>query len=250
MRAPTRTRETSTFGLAILLCALVGCAKSRPQQHGAAPAPSPSPTATVPDGAALTVVPHAQGTIKKDLVEAAFKARDAQIADCARKHAVDLPWVGGQLVLKVRSGQKGEVTAVQVVEPLGNADVEGCVIGVVRGIVFEAPMGGEFAETTQGFTLAAARPAEAWGSEEVARVFAANRAALDKCAASDVTGGVPKTLRVSLFIGAGGSVLSTTVGADDPMSDAYVRCVIGEVKGWKFNEPHGKGAVARATYRF
>jgi TonB family protein len=227
-----------------LLLLLAGCGATPKQEVAAPVAAAPEPERKRDPDSEIQLQGEL-GQLEQEQIEGAFRPVNGQINACYQGGVEKLWYLGGTLELKVRVLKEGGVENVSTVTPLGNYDVERCVLGIVQRVSFPKPKGGAPAEFNYTWNFRAKAAIQEWGNDDVGDHFSKRRKELAVC---EKKGPVPPGLRVTFFVTPGGKVTSVGLGADAPLDEAYAQCVAGRVVTWKFNDPLGK--IARATYQF
>jgi hypothetical protein len=183
------------------------------------------------------------GTLSEEAIESALKGRRAAVDRCYRDGVGKLWYLGGAFEVRVRVRGDGSVKEAGAVTPLGNYEVERCIVGAVSAATFPQPKGGAEAEFNYSWHFLGRASLLPWGQRDVERHVAARKGELQACGKRRASG-----LRVAFFVGPGGKVTSVGVGADGPIDDRFARCVADRVAAWRFDDPLGR--MARAVYQF
>ncbi|MSP63017.1 MAG: hypothetical protein EXR72_22310 [Myxococcales bacterium] len=186
------------------------------------------------------------GSLEPAVIEAGFKSGTAAVNACYREGVGKAWFLGGRFEIKARVVADGTVREAQGVAPLGNFEVEQCILRAVRGLRFAttSSSAGE-AEVGYSWDFQPKAPLRRWDDSDVGRHFVRLAPKLKACVQSGPT---PLGLRVAFFVGPGGEVKSVGLGSDGPITPAYASCVRKRVTDWRFDDPLGR--IARATYQF
>lgn len=179
------------------------------------------------------------GELEDAAVQRVLQTNHAAMRRCYDEQAGRLHYVGGHLELKVRVLPSGRPKWVAIVDSsLGNTEIEQCVVTTLEKLQFPAPKGGE-GELTCPIDFAARTPTGSWQKERIASTLAKKKAALLACKGKAGTATV-KALRMTLYVGPGGSATSAGFAADDPQDAKLAKCVADRVLGLQFDDPLGQ----------
>jgi TonB family protein len=215
----------------LLLCASLATpvwSKKKPK------AEAPSPAA-----AADMQVEGIVGELDDAAVQRVLQSNHGAMRRCYDEQAARLHYVGGHLELKVRVLPSGRAKWVAIVDSnLGNNEIEQCVVSTLEKLQFPTPKGGE-GELTCPIDFAARTPTGSWQKERVESVLAKKKAALAGCKGKAGTASV-KALRMTLYVGPGGSATSAGFAADEPQDAKLAKCVADRVLSLQFDDPLGQ----------
>ncbi|MBN2716892.1 MAG: AgmX/PglI C-terminal domain-containing protein [Deltaproteobacteria bacterium] len=190
------------------------------------------------------------GKIDDSIVEDTMQQHFQAFLDCYQYEALDiLEEIEGDLSVYFIVGPDGVVTDEIYFEggSLGSENTQACVIGKMRHIRFQEPIGGDSAKVRYTFPFEAPynHPAPFdWSSnEEFLQAMETHRTEIDSCLNGK------SGVEFIVYIGRGGRVESA--GATAGSQDAYEagRCLSRAARGWTFPNP-GKTRPAKATVQF
>lgn len=200
-----------------------------------------------PPAAAEMQVEGTVGELDDAAVQRVLQTNHGAMRRCYDEQAGRLHYVGGHLELKVRVLPSGQAKWVAIVDSnVGNTEIEQCVVGVLEKTRFPAPKGGE-GELTCPIDFAARTPTGSWAGERIASVIGKKKAAIAACKGKPGTAAV-KSLRLTLYVGPGGSATSAGFAADEPQDGKLSKCVADRVLGLHFDDPLGQ--MVKVTYSF
>lgn len=219
------------FGWAALsLCAVLGgpaSGKKKPKVE------APPPVA------ADMQVEGIVGELEDAAVQRVLQANHGATRRCYDEQAGRLHYVGGHLELKVRVLPSGKPKWVAIIDSsLGNSEIEQCVVSTLEKLQFPAPKGGE-GELTCPIDFAARTPTGNWQKERISSVLAKKKAALSACKGKTGTAAV-KALRMTLYVGPGGTATSAGFAADEPQDPKLAKCVTDRVLALQYDDPLGQ----------
>jgi len=183
------------------------------------------------------------GSLTDDQIQGPIQQRWPEIQRC--KAQVRPPWyIGGRVALHFRIARDGEVKKLNIEESqLGNWSIERCILGIARTLHFSHPRGGE-ADFSYPIDFPARAQVTEWLPEQIAADIGKHRKELAQCERA----GARHPYKLTVYLGAGGKVVSAGIAFPDEIDEAYIDCVIGKAQTWKFTDP--LGIVVRATYPF
>ena len=199
----------------------------------------PKVEAPPPPAAADMQVEGIVGELEDGAVQRVLQANHAAMRRCYDEQAGRLHYVGGHRELKVRVLPSGRPKWVAIVDSsLGSTEIEQCVVATLEKTQFPTPKGGE-GELTCPIDFAARTPTGTWQKERIASVLAKKKAALAACKGRAGTAAV-KALRMTLYVGPGGSATSAGFAADEPQDAKLAKCVADRVLALSFDDPLGQ----------
>lgn len=190
------------------------------------------------------------GKIDDSIIEETFQRHFNSFLDCYQTEALDvLEEIEGDLSVYLIVGQDGSVTDEIYFEDgtLGSDATQSCLIGKIKRIRFQEPIGGNNAKVR--YSLPFEEPYEHpapfdWSDDEkFLKVIDDHREEIDSCLAGQ-TG-----INFAFYIGRGGRV--EAAGGTSMSQAGYDagRCIAAAAKGWTFKNP-GKRRPAKAMIQF
>jgi hypothetical protein len=171
------------------------------------------------------------GSVDPDAVKKAFHALENQFMDCQKQGLDRVEVLAGSVKFFVRIAENGAAKWVYLEDTdLGDRATEKCLIDAAMGAHWPKPDGGE-AEARYGMELPlqATRPPNDWDSDKVSQALAKHGGAIDHC-----KGGGGGQFHATMYVGAGGRVLSAgvaTSGKDDDEKADCLANVLTKMKG-------------------
>ncbi|MBN2530320.1 MAG: AgmX/PglI C-terminal domain-containing protein [Deltaproteobacteria bacterium] len=190
------------------------------------------------------------GKIDDSIVEDTMQQHFQAFLDCYQTEALDfLEEIEGDLSVFLIVAPDGSVTDEIYFEDgsLGSEATQSCVIGKMKRIHFQKPIGGGKAKVRYNFPFEAPynhpAPFDWSGNEQFLNDLETHREEIDTCLQGK-TG-----VRFIIYIGRGGKV--EAAGATAGNQDAYDagRCISRASKNWMFANP-GKSRPAKAIVQF
>lgn len=209
------------------------------------PAASDRPAPAAPKCAADMQVEATYGQLPAAEVEALVQGRMPQIKRCFDEVAGRLWFLSGALTLRGRVARDGSVKSVALTRStIGSHEVERCIVKVIKDLKMPPPQGGEgeFTYPLEFTPSDRARGVATWPEAQVAADFARHRGEITTCQHRR------RPLQVTVYIGPGGKVAAAGFGAEDPLDDAVVTCLLRRVSGWTLPDPLGQ--LVKASYAF
>jgi hypothetical protein len=200
-----------------------------------------------PPAAAEMQIEGTVGELEDAAVQRVLQANHGAMRRCYDEQAGRLHYVGGHLELKVRVLPSGQPKWVAIVDSnVGNTEIEQCVVGVLEKTRFPAPKGGE-GELTCPIDFAARTPTGSWPGERIASVIGKKKAAISGCKGKPGTAAL-KSLRLTLYVGPGGSATSAGFASDEPQDSKLSKCVADRVLGLHYDDPLGQ--MVKVSFSF
>lgn len=252
LASPPRARQVFAPGAAPLLCALLSCAgPTAPRAPAAAPTVAPvaaAAPAPVAEGDRDSMsLQGGMGQIDQAQVQEEWKRHMPEVNRCYTEVLQRHWYLSGELVVKVRLGETGQVRAAAVVRStLGNYDIERCVTQVALRLQLPAPKGGAEAEFSCPVEFPARATVRTWPEDRVAPELSRHRGELTTCRRGGKAS--PSALRLTVYIGPGGRVSSAGLSADEPIDERLASCLLARTKGIRFDDPLGE--LVKASYAF
>jgi hypothetical protein len=98
------------------------------------------------------------GGLDKSVIDEYIRRHMAQIRNCYEKELSSSPSLAGRIATRFVISGSGRVTQAGVSSSsMGNASVEGCLVGVLKRIVFPEPLGGGIVEVDYPFSFTASK---------------------------------------------------------------------------------------------
>ena len=231
------------FGLLILSC---GAAKETAQPV--------APVVAQPEIDAEPVqnvqVKGLWGKIDDSIVEDTMQQHFREFADCYQTEAVDiLEEIQGDLSVYLIVGPDGSVTDDIYFEDgsLGSDATQACVIGKMKRIRFQEPIGGDSAKVRYTFPFESPythpAPFDWSANPQFLSDLETHRNEIDSCL-NGASG-----IQFIIYIGRGGRVEAAGATAGGKEAYAAGRCLSRVAKNWTFQNP-GKTRPAKATVQF
>ena len=207
---------------------------------GGASSDAKSPGGSLEDGeveqsrpGALPMTSAEIGALDEDAVEATFNGAMEDLMGCRNRGAERIEFLGGSVRFFVKIDGSGNAAHVHLEKTtLGDRETEKCMLGVLKGLSWPKPVGGEHGIAQSGFSFDAndVRPPTEWGDDNVADVVSSLSGELDGCGGS---GGFTATL----YVDTDGSVLGAGAAPPDEGAESQVDCIVDVLKGAKFSSP-------------
>jgi len=215
-----------------LAVALAACGEPPAKEPEGARLPTPNRAAPP-----LPQVSQELGQIDPALADRAFERVKPKLLACQTQGLKRLDYLAGDAKFFARIDASGKVRWIYLEEStLGDRDTERCVLDVLTGAPWPAPVGGE-AEVQKGFgfDLQDAREPAAWGPEKAA-------------AASSIAGAVKRCrdgkseppFQITVYVepdGSHGKVASVGVATRTKEAAAQSDCVAAAARGLRFPSP-------------
>lgn len=187
------------------------------------------------------------GELDDGAVQRVLQANHGAMRRCYDEQAGRLHYVGGHLELKVRVLPSGQPKWVAIIDSnVGNTEIEQCVVGVLEKTRFPAPKGGE-GELTCPIDFAARTPTGSWPGERISSVIGKKKSAIAGCRGKPGTA-VLKALRLTLYVGPGGSATSAGFSADEPQDKKLSQCVADRLLALQYDDPLGQ--MVKVSFSF
>jgi hypothetical protein len=219
---------------AALAMALVACGgEPSPKEPEGARLPTPNRAAPP-----LPQVSQELGQIDPALADRAFERVKPKLLACQTQGLKRIDYLAGDAKFFARIDASGKVRWIYLEEStLGDRDTERCVLDVLTGAPWPAPVGGE-AEVAKGFgfDLQDAREPAAWGPEKAAAGASSIAGAVKRC--REGKGGPP--FQVTVYVepdGSQGKVASVGVATRSKEAAAQIDCVAAAARGLRFPSP-------------
>jgi hypothetical protein len=266
----------------ILIVALASCAKHVPPPETAKTPPKPEESeapppqsAPKPDHDDGMVVTGTLGTLGDEDIASTFRGRWSDVTRCLQTPP-HLAYLIGRVELKLRVGSTGEPTVAHVQDSsLGHYGAEHCLLELARTLKFPSPRGGNEAEFSYPIEYKPVRTAAAvyeWSKDRVApEKLGPDLHAIQQCrgsidgtpippppppgrhkhksshhaAAAPKLGPMrplPKNLRLTMYIGPGGKVVTAGLAADEPVDPNMATCLVSSASLWRLDDPGGRPA--------
>lgn len=213
---------------------------------------SPSP---LPEKhSALVPHPETTGAIPAADVERVISTHKAKVRRCYEHALQTQPELAGKLTANFFIEPDGQVKQASILAPkstVNDARLWSCVVEVVRGMRFPAPVGGSV-EVVYPFVLTptSVQGVETEGSlssEEITRVVISYSADVRRCyeQALKIRPELRGQLAVFIAIGADGVVTESSIHEEfsTVRDDSLERCMLGVVRGMRFAAPSGGSAA-------
>ncbi|MCA9673277.1 MAG: AgmX/PglI C-terminal domain-containing protein [Myxococcales bacterium] len=157
--------------LLFLVVGAVGCGSEKPKPEPKSTYKAPhkmvNPLKRDDDDDKKLKVSGILGSLDQEAIQRGMRKRLVQAAACYRQRAGAQPYLSGEVTFKFRVARDGTVKRVAIEESsLGSFEVEQCMIGELKQVVFERPHGGE-AEFTYPLRFPGRLGVEDWTAEQV-----------------------------------------------------------------------------------
>jgi TonB family protein len=176
-------------------------------------------------------VDNGLGAIDPGAVQAALDDAAGDLMACYRSVAGAKRYLGGRVRVVVRVDTRGRPKRAEVADSdLGSWEVERCLLDVARRLKLPAPKGGEaLVQIPLDFTASTAPEDMPDGA---ARAAAAKLRGIYRCA------GGPKSVPVTLYVGAGGAI--TSAGFAGVASESWGDCASARARAVRLDDPLGR----------
>lgn len=176
-------------------------------------------------------VDNGLGTIDGVAVQKVLDEEGAKLNACYLEDARTKRYLGGSVRLVVRVDVKGRVKRAEVAaSDLGSWETERCLLEGARKLQFPPPKGGEALVQVPLEFNASSAPGDM--PDGAARAAAAKLRGIYRCA------GGPKSVPVTLYVGAGGAI--TSVGFGAVTNEAWGDCAAAKAKAIHVEDPLGR----------
>jgi hypothetical protein len=213
---------------------------------GEAPPPPPPPRPPAPmqqDDPNVQV--ETMGSLSSDEVRRAFQDAQNRLLGCYQQGLSRLPYLAGDVRFHVGVSREGAVKWAFIEQSqLGDHAALQCMLDVIRGTTFARPRGGD---TEAVFPIeleppdAVSYPAP-WTPNQVAATVDEHRMELDAC--RDGSSGYTLTL----YIAAGGTVLSSGATPPDADHQEQADCISAAAATWVLPDPGPGGAKVTLAF--
>jgi hypothetical protein len=230
-------RTIITAALAgVLLLGCGGGPKASGTTAGGEPAAEPEPA---DDGAQVQGL---LGGIPDHEAQAVFERGLPKLGECYGLALDVSDAIAGSVEFAVVVGEGGGVTSVfPRSSDLGSVEAEECMLDAVARFRFPKPRGGDRAELSWSMTVdppGGRVPVVEWDGSRLAAVIEEHREEVDRCLAG--AGGI----RLTVYVGPGGRVLSAGASSDSLGAAAGARCLARAVGTWTLPDPGADTAKA------
>ena len=183
------------------------------------------------NGPALSVEADV-GAMNEARVGEAFRSAADGMLDCLGKSKV--PAASGIVRVMVHVDQSGKaVKSFLKKSTLGDRRTEECMLGVIRGRSWPAPVGGKIGHAENEFAFdppSGVRPPVAWSEGDAGKNLGAAKAVLAECS----SGG--PALSATVIVDTEGNISSVGV-AEDENGEGVAACVVTGLASIKLNSP-------------
>lgn len=218
----------------VLGIALSGCGSAT-----APPAEAPA-TEAEPDARARRSGPSVEaevGALDEGKTKQIFEKASQKLGACFSKGAQRVPYLAGGVSFYVRVAADGSARYTFVRDStLGDRTTEECMLGVLKGLSWPKPVGGQEGEAKNEFQFDAGgdeRPPVEWNPAQLGPPFEKARPTLSRCRESAGTGPVKATM----YVDTDGKPVSVGVSTSDEKGEAAVACIVDTLKGITFPSP-------------
>lgn len=176
------------------------------------------------------------GALDEGQVVELFNKSSAGMLKCFERGSQRIDYLSGTVRIAVRVDSEGNARAYMKKSTLGDRETERCMLGVVTGRAWPAPIGGKEGLAENEFDFDAREGVRApvpWSSGDAGKSVADASSALSDCKRSANVG----ALSATLYVKTDGSVKSVGVAGADVNVEKAADCVIGAFKDVKFNTP-------------
>ncbi len=231
-------------GAAMLAGLLPGCGGGAPKAVDTAVAGEPAEEASLADDGAQ--VQGLLGAIPTHEVERVFERGLPRLGECYGLALDVSDAIAGSVEFAVTVGADGGVsTAFLLSSDLGSVEAEECMVDAVVRFRFPRPRGGDRAELTWSMSVdpPSGRVAVVpWDESSLAAAVEEHRAEVDECLAG-ATG-----VRLTVYVGPGGRVLSAGASSDTSASAEGGRCLARAAAAWTLPDPGRDTAKAVVSF--
>ncbi len=228
------------IALVSMLCAGLGCgggapvASTTPEDNEAVQADDDQ---AATDGDGDVGVDGLLGTVPQGEVNRVFDDNMQRLYDCYSEALDELEEIEGQIEIAVEVDNDGSVARAYIRRgDLGSTEAEQCMIRRVERFKFKR-QGSGIAHVSKELTLEAPYDPpdpNIWGESAVQKVVAEHQTDVSRCLRGK-TG-----VLLTLYVGAGGVVLSAGISAEDPALVDGGYCLAEAARGWAFPDPGSK----------
>ena len=213
---------------------LSGCGSS-------APPPAEAPAADAePEARAHRSGPSVAaevGALDDGKTKQIFEKASQKLGACFSRGAQRIPYLAGGVSFYVRVASDGSARYTFVRDStLGDRTTEECMLGVLKGLSWPKPVGGQEGEAKNEFQFDAGgdeRPPVEWSPAQLGPPFEKAKPALSRCRESAGTGPVKATM----YVDTDGKPLGVGVSTADEKGEAAVACIVDALKGITFPSP-------------
>lgn len=203
-----------------------------------APVATPSPVAPRCGGVRGGIAIEGQmGTIPTANVRSVIAEADPRFEACFTARLEALPVLAGRIEMKLRVAEDGAVRwVVPLQSTLGDRSVEECMLGVARGLRFEAPCGGE-AEVTHQLDMDGGpdrRPATEVPAARLDVAMRNHRREIEACRSPEAS---LRGARVWLYLAPDGSVAAAGAPATTEAELTATQCALRALRAWRVGSP-------------
>jgi hypothetical protein len=242
-------RALSASLAALVAQTLLACGRPAPDPVPAASSAAGTTTVTAPVSAPVSAptrcggtrggiaIEGQMGTIPTANVRSVIAEADPRFEACFTARLEVLPVLAGRIEMKLRVAEDGAVRwAVPLQSTLGDRSVEECMLGVARGLRFEAPCGGE-AEVTHQLDMDGGpdrRPATEVPAARLDVAMRNHRREIEACRSPEAA---LHGARVWLYLAPDGSVAAAGAPATTEAELTATQCALRALRAWRVGSP-------------
>jgi hypothetical protein len=186
------------------------------------------------------------GALDEDKVNEAFSGSIKELQRCLDQGSRRIEFIGGGVSFYVKVDGSGRLSHAHLEQTsLGDRETEKCMLGVLRGKSWPAPVGGDAGYARKSFDFDPpndVRPPEEWSSDRVVESLAKKSDEIAKC-----KNGSSGEFTVTMYVSADGDALGVGIAPPDEAGEAAVDCLVDVIKGAKYPDPGGWAAKVTFT---
>lgn len=229
----SRMRTLFPFALLSVVLSGYGCGGDTPQPK--APVAENGSDNDHRDPAPLEVSAEI-GALDADKVTKVFESSMRDLQGCLRAGAKRVEFIGGGVAFFIKVDQNGRVSHAHLERTsLGDRETERCMLDVLRGRDWPAPVGGKTGLARNSFDFDPpndVRPAEQWSSDKVEETISSVGSQIAKCKQ-----GAGGSYEVTMYVTTQGSPLSVGIAPPDERGEAASDCLVQVLKSASYPKP-------------
>lgn len=174
------------------------------------------------------------GSLDERQVDGTFQRLVPKFSDCLQRGSNKVEFIGGHVKFFVRITPSGRAKLAYLTEStIGDRDTEKCMLGVVQGTSWPAPVGGGDGLAQKSFDFDPSpdvREPVPWSSDRIGGALGSLRSKLQDCPAR-------ARYQATAYVREDGTVLAAGIAAPDEKAEAGSDCVVTAIKGLKLPSP-------------
>ena len=224
------TRLLAVFAAAFTVTA---CGGSEPP----AKAPTHETTDDDGDGSSSPIAVSAEvGALDEEKVTRVFQDSVSGLQACLNAGAKRVEFIGGSVAFSLEVDQSGHLASGYVAEStLGDRATEKCMLGVLEGKSWPAPVGGQKGLAKKSFDFDPpndVRAPEQWSEDRVREALDDKASDISACKSS-----AQGSYQVTLYVGTSGQALSVGVAPPSARGESAADCLVELLKGVTYPSP-------------